>query len=113
VLVQPTGHWSFTDWLASGVFLVAFVGSGIAASARDPIWLCGLAVATIAYLGSGWILYPYLTRYGVVESTTRCRVCGYDLRATPERCPECGPAAEKANKTEAERSVPDRAADRC
>jgi hypothetical protein len=57
-----------------------------------PLWLLCLVTAVLAatrlisqrYRASGW-------------GVGMCPSCGYDLRATPERCPECGAAAGRAD----------------
>jgi hypothetical protein len=68
-----------------------------------PFWLL-IGVTTTA----GWLLgrRNWLVRRRVING--QCPACGYDVRATPDHCPECGfttndaNAADAANATTAE-----------
>jgi hypothetical protein len=56
----------------------------VALSARVPYWF---VTALCAILPARAFLYR---RGAPAGPRNRCRICGYDLRATPDRCPECG-----------------------
>ncbi len=55
--------------------------------------LVGGVVFGIVVLVGGWRLVSRFRRARQLQRWVaggRCPRCGYDLRATPERCPECG-----------------------
>ena len=55
-----------------------------------PFWFL---LAIFSVLPLIWIIRHYRIHSRV--RMDRCSSCGYDLRATPDRCPECGKAVEK------------------
>ncbi|HSI36872.1 MAG: hypothetical protein ACAI43_05775 [Phycisphaerae bacterium] len=52
-----------------------------------PYWAPCLA---FALLPAVWVARRIVGRGRRDRATVLCSACGYDLRATPERCPECG-----------------------
>jgi hypothetical protein len=61
-------------------------------TAREVIVPCWMALLASALLPAASVV----TRKRRQRTVGVCYVCGYDLRATPERCPECGAVAERA-----------------
>ncbi len=57
------------DWTGAGWML------------RLPFWAMILVSVAVALLFRRWCRIPL---------AGHCKRCGYDLRATPDRCPECG-----------------------
>jgi ribosomal protein L37E len=53
-----------------------------------PFWLIATVSAIVIALVSERFVFK--RRVGPPRRHTHCRRCGYDLRVTPDRCPECG-----------------------
>ena len=58
-----------------------------------PYWFLSLLFAVPLWL---WARAWHRTRKTRLWAAGMCPYCGYDLRATPERCPECGIITTKA-----------------
>lgn len=65
-----------------------WVAIGAIVGVNSFIWGYGIAA-----LGSGIVNRRRRRRY-LASFHLVCTACGYDLRATPERCPECGTVPE-------------------
>jgi len=66
-----------------------------------PIW----ALAAITGFLPALMLYRRLKKRRRI-SAGKCPVCGYDLRATPQRCPECGTLTEMGSKRPSDEEEP-------
>jgi hypothetical protein len=80
--------FGFYVWIKG--FTNAFV-----ARATIPLWFVSLGLSVAPTL--------WLFRRKVNElDPDHCAVCGYDLRATSDRCPECGTAMKRSRNPEGE-----------
>lgn len=83
--VNWDGTWSKVKPASFGPFQIDKISSGIGAYFSVKSWVPA-SVLTACILTH----FAIRSRRRRVHPDTACPTCGYDLRATPDRCPECG-----------------------
>jgi hypothetical protein len=77
-------RWSLVCRTQSGTLLPGTYGT----FTDVTISLIGPLLLTLGVLC--WSVWRLATQRAFAQGSQICRNCGYDLRATPDRCPECG-----------------------
>jgi hypothetical protein len=80
---------TFANWLGFGWRTTPFTRGGAVPVVNYRVWFPHWSIALLtAVAPAAWLIaYPRRRRRHLAG---HCRNCGYDLRATPDRCPECG-----------------------
>ena len=94
--------WAIFFWAASitGAISALCVVSGPPGVARITLGILAIICWLVALVAKRKA--AHLPQYPIGQ----CGVCGYDLRATPERCPECGAAPSDWNPPEPKPAPP-------
>ncbi len=85
-------RWRSSLWAAT--LCVTMLAAAAAVGQPGGPWR-PIGVATLVALAPAWLLFNHFEsrlRRRLIERDHPhlCRTCGYDLRGTPDRCPECG-----------------------
>ena len=83
-------NWSFAGFEARGSTMSHVSGGTL----RVPYWAVVACTAVVAALACR----SAMIRRRPLPANQICSACGYDLRATPGRCPECGAVPPEGRK---------------
>ena len=81
----------------------SFIGSGASWTPVSQRWTLSIpywALLVVFAIVPTWWLLAYRRRRLAILRRGHCPICDYDLRASKERCPECGTPIAPANADE-------------